>query len=114
MDGKIMSAEPTSDMVAAARRNCIVCDFCDNDIFLSKSEVTEIYSAMVDAAPKRAACHWRHDSDDLEGDSWYTDCGDRYVFIEGGPKENNCNFCHKCGKPVAPISGPEKPAKRQE
>jgi hypothetical protein len=59
-------------------------------------------------------CRWRHDDDDLEGESWYTDCGDRYVFTEGGPKENNHNYCHKCGKPVAVISGEEKPAERGE
>ena len=40
-------------------------------------------------------CEWTHNGDD---GYWDTSCGKAWRFDYGGPKENNMNFCHCCGK----------------
>ena len=40
-------------------------------------------------------CEWTHN--DVDG-YWDTSCGKAWRFDDGGPKENNMNFCHCCGK----------------
>lgn len=40
-------------------------------------------------------CEWQHD-----GEMWDTDCGTGFHFEEGGLKENNMNYCHKCGRTI--------------
>ena len=40
-------------------------------------------------------CKWTHNDDD---GYWDTSCGKAWRFDDGGPKENNMNFCHCCGK----------------
>jgi len=39
------------------------------------------------------SCLWRQDADG----NWDTQCGNAYVFIEGGPKDNQFVFCPYCG-----------------
>lgn len=65
----------------------------------------ECWQAALDhiAAPGKAGigpCQWTPmDSDDMP-DTWESACGQAWSFIDGGPAENNCKFCHGCGKPV--------------
>ena len=40
-------------------------------------------------------CEWALNGDD---GYWDTSCGKAWRFDDGGPKENNMNFCHCCGK----------------
>ena len=40
-------------------------------------------------------CEWTRNDDD---GYWDTSCGKAWRFDDGGPKENNMNFCHCCGK----------------
>ena len=40
-------------------------------------------------------CEWTHNDDD---GYWDTSCGKAWRVDDGGPKENNMNFCHCCGK----------------
>ena len=42
-------------------------------------------------------CEWALNGDD---GYWDTSCGKAWRFDDGGPKENNMNFCHCCGKTV--------------
>lgn len=42
-------------------------------------------------------CVWTLDRDNW-GDSWDTACGEKYVFIDGGPRENGQRFCGYCGR----------------
>lgn len=49
--------------------------------------------AQAGAVP--LTCEWTHNDDD---GFWETACGDAWRFDDGGPKENNMNFCHCCGK----------------
>lgn len=48
-------------------------------------------------------CRWTEDYDG----AWETDCGQSYMFDEGGPAENGQKFCGYCGKPLreVPVKG---------
>jgi hypothetical protein len=41
-------------------------------------------------------CVWREDCDSI----WETSCGRTWSFNDGGPEENECRFCHSCGRPI--------------
>lgn len=56
------------------------------------------------AAIKSATCAWTHD---LDEDTWDSACGERWMFYDGGPRENNVRFCHGCGKRVLPVQADE-------
>lgn len=45
-------------------------------------------------------CVWTPMDDEYTPDTWESACGEAWSFIDGGPVENNCRFCHGCGKPV--------------
>jgi hypothetical protein len=45
-------------------------------------------------AEREATCTWTEDS---EG-TWQTECGDAFVFTDGGPVENSVRYCCYCGK----------------
>lgn len=38
-------------------------------------------------------CVWAEDGDGV----WNTECGEAFVFIDSGPKENSMRFCCYCG-----------------
>ena len=57
------------------------------------TRATQPTQAQAGAVP--LTCEWTHNDDDS---SWDTACGDAWRFDDGGPKENNMNFCHCCGK----------------
>jgi hypothetical protein len=42
-------------------------------------------------------CKWTLDTDEWNGDSWDTTCGERFVFMNDGPLENRMRFCPYCG-----------------
>jgi len=50
---------------------------------------------------RSATCEWKQWD---EGDTWETSCGEAFTFISGGPKENNVNYCHHCGKRLVMVS----------
>jgi hypothetical protein len=72
------------------------------------TESNNVWDAMLAAAPQpdepipiaHGFCTWKHTDDVHMPDTWEADCGAMWSFIEGGPKDNNMNFCHKCGKPL--------------
>ncbi len=45
---------------------------------------------------KPGSCCWTDDGDGL----WETECGEAFVFTDGGPAENKAKFCPYCGKPL--------------
>jgi hypothetical protein len=49
---------------------------------------------------EREPCKWTYDAD---SDLWSSSCGEDWIFIDGGPLENECKFCHGCGKPIAVV-----------
>ncbi len=56
-----------------------------------------LYTAPQPVARETLTCEWTHNEDD---GFWGTECGQSWRFDDGGPKENNMNFCHCCGKPL--------------
>ena len=66
------------------------CDECKQ--FYATTQPTQ---AQAGAAP--LTCEWTHNEDD---GVWETVCGQLWRFDDGGPKENDMNFCHCCGKPL--------------
>lgn len=43
----------------------------------------------------KGTCEW-WDEDGV----WVSSCGAAFHFEDGGPKDNDFNFCYKCGKPL--------------
>lgn len=79
---------------------------CTNDECNTQTEATcEGYEpSAIEVWNRRTAqpvvrepltCEWTHNDDD---GYWDTSCGKAWRFDDGGPKENNMNFCHCCGK----------------
>jgi hypothetical protein len=56
--------------------------------------VDVIATLPTPAVDGRTLCGWTEDADGI----WESDCGESWQFTDGGPHENNCAFCHKCGK----------------
>ena len=72
--------------------------------FVTLSEFRTIARAVLAkwGAPQPVACEpltceWAHNEDD---GFWDTECGQSWLFDDGGPKENHMNFCHCCSKPL--------------
>ena len=42
---------------------------------------------------RRLDCRWSQDEDG----NWKTSCGEMFIFLEDGPKENEFHFCCYCG-----------------
>lgn len=39
-------------------------------------------------------CVWREDQDGV----WFAGCDQSWTFEEGGPVENDCRYCSRCGR----------------
>ena len=46
------------------------------------------------------SCQWYED--EIHG-YWEASCGLTWSFGDGGPEENQCIFCPKCGKPLETV-----------
>lgn len=42
-----------------------------------------------------------------DDESWKSECGAEWTFIDGDPEENGVRFCFSCGKPVVVIDPKE-------
>ena len=58
-------------------------------------EVLAKWGTPQPVAREPLTCEWTHNDDD---GYWDASCGKAWRFDDGGPKENNMNFCHCCGK----------------
>jgi hypothetical protein len=65
------------------------CDICEP----ARAAIAAHRAAMTEPQ----TCTWTYDSD---CDVWNTACGKAWVFTGGGPVENECRYCHGCGKPI--------------
>ena len=45
-------------------------------------------------------CVWTCDDDVHMPDTWDGECGAKWSFIDGGPKDNEMNYCPQCGGKV--------------
>jgi hypothetical protein len=69
-------------------------DKYSEDEVLCNETIEQPAQGMVSATP----CEWYLDDDD--NGIWQTGCGKLWSFIDGGPIENDMDFCHGCGNPV--------------
>jgi len=53
----------------------------------------DLAKAAWDAALTSSVCSWKEDDDG----NWKTACGEMFVFIDGGPKDNGFRHCPYCG-----------------
>lgn len=70
---------------------------------IDKSAAIRIATALGWTPPKQdhgERCIWRQTDDINMPDTWEADCGAMWTFTEGGPKNNDMNFCPNCGKSV--------------
>jgi hypothetical protein len=58
-------------------------------------------------------CTWTGDRDPDFCDGWDTGCGEKFVFIEGGPTENDMRFCPYCGGGLV-VATPASPSGANE
>lgn len=63
------------------------------------------HAVMTEKDP--STCVWKEDPD---SDSWDGACGNKWSFINDGPKENGVKFCQYCGKHVVAFPYVEEPA----
>lgn len=54
-------------------------------------------AAAPNKVDKRKTCAWRADNDGV----WHANCGELYVFVNGGPRDNNFRHCPYCGRLIA-------------
>lgn len=47
----------------------------------------------------KPSCQWTADEDA----TWETSCGQSFVFIDDGPKENGAKFCIYCGGGIVAV-----------
>jgi hypothetical protein len=45
-------------------------------------------------------CAWTEDEDD----TWETECGHAFTFIDGGVSDNSFSFCPFCGGKIDPLA----------
>ena len=57
----------------------------------------EDYTALLDWIAARKTCCWEYDS---EG-NYHSECGNAFIFGDGGPVENEFEFCPYCGSRLA-------------
>lgn len=74
-------------------------------------------SAMEDFARRAVAmnersCVWTIDADPY-AEMWNGACGIAWTFTEGGPADNECNHCPKCGGRIEATEQPKDPADEQ-
>jgi hypothetical protein len=81
-----------------------------------KRQIADLADQLADARKenmrlKKSAedtCEWTQDDpDDEDCRIWNGDCGIMWQFEDGTPKENDMNFCPKCGKQLVEIKTPE-------
>jgi len=58
---------------------------------------TSLLEALALPPDPVPTCTWIQDGE--YGDTWATQCGKIWTFIEGSPSENSTKFCHNCGRP---------------
>lgn len=67
-----------------------------NTLREERDELRRIVARLQGEHPSEV-CHWRQDA---EWGQWETDCGQCWELIDGDPAENNCRFCHYCGRVI--------------
>lgn len=84
-----MDEKPLSELVDACWR---VYEVRVTSVLVALTTTPE-YQALVKDA-ERKECFWTSDGDDSP---WEGTCGVAWIFIDGGPEENQMAYCPQCG-----------------
>ena len=88
--------EPTDAEIVALMRDGYNCRYNDEADHIDFARaVLAKWGTPQPVVREPLTCEWTHNDDD---GYWDTSCGKAWRFDDGGPKENNMNFCHCCGK----------------
>lgn len=83
----------------------VICDEAADAIakLLERAERAE--KQLAESEPKHG--HWEEIEDDYGGLYYQcSNCGDEWTLIDGTPKENNMNYCPRCGAKM--VEGDQK------
>lgn len=85
----------------------------DDDIpYVLKSRALAAEQKLRELQERTEICRWKMTDDEMS--LWEGDCGAAWNFIEGGdPKENELNYCPKCGRKLVQVD-PEPPEAENE
>ena len=61
--------------------------------------------ATRDEMERKETCIWTLESE-FDAEIWNTSCGTAWSFVDDGPEENGCNFCHRCGGALQVVRPP--------
>lgn len=88
---------------------------CNNSDCREYAEDRTLYVGWRDTHPHNGEqgdkrCSWWKDMADWDGNTWESDCGACWTFIDDGPAQNEMHFCPKCGRklsqlPAAQVEG---------
>lgn len=62
---------------------------------VANAAIAEAADRLAELNAQSKVCTWTEDVD--ECDTYDGSCGARWCLAEGGPKENDVNFCPECG-----------------
>ena len=62
-------------------------------------ETDDLIRVIESLLEENGECEWvQEDPFGDFCDTWQTDCGHEFVYIDGTPSDNDANFCCYCGK----------------
>ena len=84
-------------MISDEELECMASTDAQNSSVAVVRTVAEMASELIAYRQhEKTPCRWEQDMDG----NWETGCGNLFSFIEGGPKENDTNFCQYCGHKI--------------
>ncbi len=96
----IGAGEPDiADLIVALRNNA--------PALIARLEAAEARVAELERAVS-LQCHWKQAIYSDFGE-WDGDCGISWIFEDGGPEENDMNFCPSCGRILVIVPLPTPP-----
>lgn len=77
-----------------------VIDRWDTPLWKDVPATAGYINALRDALASTETCTWTSLEDMDTPDTYQTECGEMWSFVDGSPAENHVRFCHKCGKNI--------------
>lgn len=64
-----------------------------------RDDGTRFLCPTCESPPARVVCRWTRDEDD----TWFSGCGEAFVFTDGTPRENKYAYCPYCGRTLEQV-----------
>lgn len=78
-----------------------IADILAGTLMVSRGTALDIMRDTL--ATTGTQCQWRQADTISMPDTWEADCGAAWTFTDGGPKDNEMNFCPRCGHSLKQI-----------